>query len=131
MAKLNVGIRKTNQREGVYQVLKASSGPLTPQEILIQAQKITANVGIATIYRTLKLLAEANEIISVTLPDGQSRYELAHLNHHHHFKCRTCLQIYDLEHCPIELGKNILLPNGFKMEGHEITLFGVCFKCRG
>lgn len=130
MAKVNVGIRKTNQREGVFQVLKDSTGPLTPQEILKRTQKITSNVGIATIYRTLKLLADAKEIIAVTLPDGESRYELAHLDHHHHFKCRTCLKIFDLEHCPIEIGKNLLLPNGFKMEGHEITLFGLCSDCQ-
>ena len=130
MAKASVGIRKTNQREGVFQVLKESNGPLTPQEILEQTLKITSNVGIATIYRTIKLLAEAKEIIHVTLPDGQSRYEIAHLDHHHHFKCRTCLKIFDLEHCPIEIGKNLLLPNGFKMEGHEITLFGVCSTCQ-
>jgi Fur family ferric uptake transcriptional regulator len=130
VAKASVGIRKTNQREGVFQVLKESNGPLTPQEILERTLKITSNVGIATIYRTIKLLAEAKEIIPVTLPDGQSRYELAHLDHHHHFKCRTCLKIFDLEHCPIEIGKNLLLPNGFKMEGHEITLFGVCSTCQ-
>lgn len=130
MAKASVGIRKTNQREGVFQVLKESKGPLTPQEILERTLKITNNVGIATIYRTIKLLAEAKEIVAVTLPDGQSRYELAHLDHHHHFKCRTCLKIYDLEHCPIEIGKNLLLPNGFKLEGHEITLFGTCANCQ-
>lgn len=130
MAKVNVGIRKTNQREGVFQVLKESKGPLTPQEILERTLKITSNVGIATIYRTIKLLAEAKEIVAVTLPDGQSRYELAHLDHHHHFKCRTCLKIFDLDHCPIEIGKNLMLPNGFKLDGHEITLFGTCANCQ-
>ena len=130
MAKASVGIRKTNQREGVFQVLKDSKGPLTPQEILERTLKITSNVGIATIYRTIKLLAEAKEIVAVTLPDGQSRYELAHLDHHHHFKCRSCLKIYDLDHCPIEIGKNLILPNGFKLDGHEITLFGTCANCQ-
>lgn len=130
MAKASVGIRKTNQREGVFQVLKESKGPLTPQEILERTLKITSNVGIATIYRTIKLLVDAKEIIAVTLPDGQSRYELAHLDHHHHFKCRTCLKIFDLDHCPIEIGKSLTLPNGFKLDGHEITLFGTCSNCQ-
>lgn len=125
-----VGIRKTNQREGVFQVLKDSNGPLTPQEILERTQKITNNVGIATIYRTIKLLAETNKIVMVTLPDGQTRYEMAHLDHHHHFKCRACSKIFDLDHCPIEIGKNLLLPNGFSLEGHEITLFGLCAECQ-
>jgi Fur family ferric uptake transcriptional regulator len=130
VANEKVGIRKTNQREGVVQVLKESNGPLTPQEILERTQKVTSNVGIATIYRTIKLLSETNKIIMVTLPDGQTRYEMAHLDHHHHFKCRTCLKIFDLQHCPIEIGKSLSLPNGFTLEGHEITLFGICADCQ-
>ncbi len=129
MANEKVGIRTTNQREGVVQVLKESKGPLTPQEILERTQKITSNVGIATIYRTIKLLSETNKIVMVTLPDGQTRYEMAHLDHHHHFKCLKCSKIFDLEHCPIEVGKSLSLPNGFTLEGHEITLFGICSQC--
>lgn len=130
MKNLSVGVRKTNQREGVIHVIKESAGPLTPQEILDRTQKNGANIGIATIYRTLKLMVEAKQIVIVTLPDGQTRYELAHLNHHHHFKCRLCQQIFDLEQCPIQIGKNIELPEGFTLEGHEITLFGLCKHCK-
>ena len=130
MKKISVGIRKTNQREGVIQIFKDSSGPLTPQEILERMQKKGDNIGIATIYRTLKLLVESEQIVSVTLPDGQTRYEMAHLDHHHHFKCRLCSQIFDLDHCPIQIGKNLNLPEGFSLEGHEITLFGLCDKCK-
>lgn len=130
MKKVSVGIRKTNQREFIIHVLESSKGPLTPQEILEKSQHESQNIGIATIYRTLKLLTETKQIIMVSLPDGQTRYEMAHLDHHHHFKCRVCEQIFDLEHCPIQIGRNLQLPEGFVLEGHEITLFGVCKICK-
>lgn len=129
MAKLKVGLRKTNQRETIYEVIKNSKGPLSPTEILDQAKKINESMGIATIYRTIKLLIDANEIIQVTLPDGQTRYELSKLDHHHHFKCSVCNSIFDLDHCPLSIPEKINLPEGFHLEGHEITLFGVCSRC--
>lgn len=129
MAKLKVGVRKTNQRETIYEVIKNSKGPLSPTELLEKSNEVNESVGIATIYRTIKLLIDAGEIIQVTLPDGQNRYELAKLDHHHHFKCRICSSIYDLDHCPLSIPDQISLPDGFKLEGHEITLFGICSKC--
>ncbi|PCJ62656.1 MAG: transcriptional repressor [Planctomycetota bacterium] len=129
MAKLKVGVRKTNQREIIYEVIKNSKGPLSPNELLEKAKENNESIGIATIYRTIKLLIDANEIIQVTLPDGQTRYELSKLDHHHHFKCKKCNSIFDLDNCPLSIPDQINVPAGFILEGHEITLFGVCAKC--
>jgi len=63
---------------------------MTVDEIHAAAQDAAPGVGIATIYRTVKLLLDAREIQSVILPDGQLRYEAADLDHHHHFRCRVC-----------------------------------------
>jgi len=105
-----------------------STGPLSVPEILVRAQKVQPQLGIATVYRALKLLQEAQRIQTVILPSGETRYESADLGHHHHFQCRLCRQVFDFEACPLQLA-HTGLPDGFLVENHEITLYGLCATC--
>ena len=86
--------------------------------------------GIATIYRTVKLLLDAGRIQSVIMPSGETRFESATLGHHHHFQCNTCGEVFDVDHCPMELQADAELPGGFVLQGHEITMYGLCPHCR-
>lgn len=124
-----LGKRRTQQREAILETIRTATGPMTVDEIHDAAQRDVAHLGIATVYRTIKLLLDAGEIHSVTLPDGQPRYEAADLGHHHHFRCRRCEQVFDLDHCPITLPNDAELPGGFRVEQHEITFYGLCPKC--
>ena len=47
--------------------------------------------------------------------------------HHHHFHCRICDRFYDVEGCPG--GLSSMLPEGFELESHELTLLGRCAAC--
>lgn len=123
------GKRRTQQRDAILETIRAAAGPLTVDELHEHAQREVSNLGIATVYRTIKLLLEAGQIHTVTLPDGQSRYEAADLGHHHHFRCRRCEQVFDLDLCPISLPEGTQLPGGFRVEQHEITLYGLCPRC--
>jgi len=125
---IELGQRKTRQREIILGILKHARGPLSVQEILAQASKETP-VGIATVYRTVNLLLEAKQIESVILPSGETRYESAHLGHHDHFQCRKCGQVFDLEVCPLHLASGTIIPGGFLVESHAMTLYGLCADC--
>ncbi len=127
---VQLGKRQTRQREVVFDVIRASSGPLTVPEIHAQAKKKIKGMGIATIYRTIKLLLEKQLIQPVTLPSGDTRYESAALGHHHHFQCNTCGKVIDIDHCPITIPTGSKLPGGYMLLDHEITLFGLCPKCQ-
>jgi Fur family ferric uptake transcriptional regulator len=111
-------------------VIEAAQGPLTIGDIHLRAAQRLPRLGVATVYRTVKLLLEASEIHAVVLPDGQARYESARLDHHHHFRCNGCQLIFDLPGCMMPIPDGTALPNGFVVEGHEITLFGRCPNCR-
>ena len=127
MAK-KIGQRKTPQREIISEIIKQSAGPLTVNEILSIAEDGGSPLGIATVYRTIKLLLESNTIQSVTLPDGQARYEAAALQHHHHFHCSSCEKVIDIKQCCMHLHDNEI--EGNLIENHEITFFGICKNCR-
>ncbi len=60
--------RSTRQRSAIRAAIDAAQRPLSPQEVLAASQAAVAGLGLATVYRNLKLLVEAGEIQQVTLP---------------------------------------------------------------
>lgn len=102
---------------------------MRPDEVLGAARTRVRGLGIATVYRNLKLLADAGWLSPVDLPGEATRYEVAGKPHHHHFLCRQCHRAYELEDCP---GKHpARAPAGFRIEAHEIVLYGLCHTCAG
>ena len=123
-----IGKRKTQQREIIFEIISDANGPVTVNEIVQKAADMDVQVGIATVYRTVKLLLTKEKIQAVTLPDGQSRYESAKLKHHHHFHCTKCDTVIDIHECCMHLHNDEV--EGHLIESHEITLFGLCKSCR-
>lgn len=121
--------RSTRQRTAIRQVIDAAGRPLTPQEIFDGVRETVAEIGIATVYRNIKLLLDEAVIQTVVLPGESARYEMGHaaLHHHHHFHCVQCDRVFDVEGCPGHI--NELAPKGFTVERHELTLYGVCAEC--
>lgn len=120
--------RDTTQRRAILDALRVAGRPVTPQELLEHAQVQVPALGIATVYRNLARLQEGGDVSAVALP-GQSttRFELAGKAHHHHFHCRTCDGVYEIDACPGNLRG--LAPTGFVLEDHEVVLYGLCAQC--
>lgn len=119
--------RKTRQRDAIKEVMLHTVRPLGPQEILDAAAGSVPNLGIATVYRAIKELLAEGFLSKVEMPGEPARYERADLKHHHHFHCRSCGKVYDIAGCPGNLAN--AAPKGFKVESHELLLFGVCDRC--
>lgn len=119
--------RNTRQRSAIRDAIATAERPLLPQEVLDAAQQASPGLGLATVYRNLKALLEEGEVCAVNLPGENPRYEIAGGHHHHHFQCRQCQRVFDVHACPGDLGR--LAPPGFKVEAHEITLYGQCSDC--
>lgn len=118
--------RLTKQKTAIRSVLEAARRPLSPQEILDEARLQVPELGIATVYRNLKSLLGQDEIRTVALPGDSPRYEPASVAsvHHHHFQCTVCGRVFDLHRCGLDL--SAMIPPGFRLERHEITLYGRC-----
>ncbi|MEM7588186.1 MAG: transcriptional repressor [Acidobacteriota bacterium] len=119
--------RRTQQRDAILKAFVDASRPLGPQEVLELAVETVPSLGIATVYRTLKKFLSEDVIQVVELPGATNRYELAGLGHHHHFCCRACDRVFDIEGCPNQIAD--LAPKGFQLEAHELVLYGVCSSC--
>ena len=119
--------RNTNQRRAICRVIEETGRPMGPTEIFESARGQAPGLGIATVYRTIKRLLDEKFLSQVELPGEAPRYEIAGLEHHHHFRCSHCHRVYDLKGCPEEFTQ--ILPQGFRLEGHELYLYGRCSEC--
>lgn len=119
--------RDTSQRRAIRKIFEEQGRPLSPQEVLEEAQAHTATLGIATVYRNLKALVEAGWLVPVGLPGEPDRYEMAGKEHHHHFRCRECERVFEVDRCPGNIQN--MVPDGFRLESHEVVLYGLCVSC--
>jgi Fur family ferric uptake transcriptional regulator len=101
--------------------------PLSPEEALNGAQQRHPTLGIATLYRNIQTLVQEGWLQPVEVPGSSTRYEVAGKEHHHHFQCKGCGKLYDLEGC-IARDKP-KLPKGFRASGHELFVYGTCAAC--
>lgn len=117
--------RNTNQRRAIREAIEDAGRPLDANEVLAAAE--SDNLGMATVYRTLKLGVEEGWLTPVELPNSPTRFEMAGKKHHHHFECTNCQRVFDVQGCPGNLKP--LVPDGFTLEDHEIILYGLCKQC--
>jgi Fur family ferric uptake transcriptional regulator len=119
-------MRETQQRDAIRETLAIAGRPLAVDELLQLARNKVTGLGIATVYRNLKILQSEGEITQVDLPGQAARWEIAG-GHHHHFLCRTCDRLFEVYDCPEDISH--ILPEGYSLEKHDILLQGLCAAC--
>jgi Fur family transcriptional regulator, ferric uptake regulator len=119
--------RDTRQRRAIRAAFLATDRPLDPNEVLELAAGSHSGLGIATVYRNIKMLLEEGWLTAVELPGEVTHYELAGKAHHHHFHCRTCGKVFELNACLPNVAD--LAPRGFAVTGHDLLLYGACRNC--
>ena len=120
--------RRTSQSSAITKVVRDATGPLRPLEILELASRIVPTLGIATVYRQLRRLQDAGQVRAVDLGVNDVRYEPTDRGHHHHFLCSECEEAFDIHGCAEGISE--MVPPGFMVQTHEITLYGQCEECR-
>jgi Fur family transcriptional regulator, ferric uptake regulator len=121
--------RDTTQQRAIRAAIDTAGRPLSIQEIHEIASRDCPTLGIRTIYRAVNRLLDDESIAPVVIPGQPDRYEPAAIaaKHHHHFRCERCDRVFDVGACPGGLSR--MLPPGFKLAGHELSLWGTCSEC--
>ena len=117
----------TQQKRVLNDVFARAKRPLTPAEICEEARREIPSLGIATVYRAIRQFVAEGQVRAVEVPGAAPHYESAARRHHHFFLCLQCRRLFDLIGCL--RGVQSLAPDGFRVQEHEIVLYGDCAAC--
>lgn len=125
------GLKRSEQREAILEVFLRTENHLSVEDLLQLVQKRRPDVGRTTVYRTLKLLSAAGLARELHL-DGETRFERDwNREHHDHFICRACGDIFEFKSDEIEkLQEEIAERIGFEIDGHRHHIYGLCRRCQ-
>ena len=124
-------LKWTRQREVILDVFLEAHAHLTCEEISARVARRDRSIGLATVYRTLRLFVEAGIANERKFQDGLTRYEVQQ-PHHDHLICVRCGGIVEFESDAIErLQDDIASKHGYRLLTHRHELYGTCGDCSG
>lgn len=120
------GIKLTEQRKIIAEVISSSSDHPDVEELHKRASNIDANISLATVYRTVKLFEEMGVIEKHDFGDGRSRYEEISDDHHDHLIDLKTGKVIEFHSEEIEkLQQEIVAKLGYKLVDHRLELYCV------
>jgi Fur family ferric uptake transcriptional regulator len=127
-----MGLKHSRQRELVAEVFFATSGHVPVEVLVQQVRRADPRVSVATVYRTMKLLAECGLAVPRQFGGGQTRYEpAAGRPHHDHLICTECGEIIEFANSRIEaLQERVAARHGYEVASHKLEIYGRCAGCQ-
>lgn len=120
------GLKMTGQRRVISRVLSEAQDHPDVEEVYRRSAAIDPKISIATVYRTMRLLEEANVIDRLDFGDGRARYEENRDEHHHHLIDVNSGEVIEFQNEPLErLKEKIAAELGYELIGHRLELYGV------
>ena len=122
------GVLLTIQRSAVLEFLQDNTGHPTAEEIYQSLSERYPALSRATVYNTLALCKQHGIIQEITIERTKAHYDYK-TEPHHHFLCRLCTRIYD-----VDVGEAIHVEPAARLEGHKIEevriyITGTCAVC--
>jgi len=122
--------RKSIQRDTILRVIKNTTSHPGADWVYDQVRKEIPNISLGTVYRNLRLLAQAGEIKELDIPGSPSRFDSS-TNNHHHLICEKCGRIFDMDEAvDITMEARIAQKTGFKVKRQYLKFIGLCSDCQ-
>jgi Fur family ferric uptake transcriptional regulator len=118
------GIKMTEQRWVVLQAVAQSKDHPDAEQVSLRAKELDPTIGIATIYRTLSLLADLDIIQQHDFGEGRARYEVQN-DHHHHLIDADTGDVIEFRDEDLEAIKHAIADRfGYDLLDHKLYLIG-------
>jgi Fur family ferric uptake transcriptional regulator len=126
------GFKSTRQRDIIASEFLRTGEHVTAEELYLKINKKHKDIGLTTVYRTLKLLKKSGLAAERVFADNLTRYEpLSEEDHHDHLICLHCKAITEFENPKIErLQEEIAEDFRFYTVSHKMELYGYCVACK-
>jgi Fur family transcriptional regulator, ferric uptake regulator len=103
----------------------------TVEELWRDLRQLNSTIGRATVFRAVELLVASGLLNRIDFADGSHTFRACGEEHHHHLTCVQCHRVVDVNVCiPHELLDQVGQQTAFRIQGHSITLFGLCEECQ-
>ena len=123
--------RLTPQRIALLRLLAASDGHPSASHLYDQIKDQFPTTSLATVYKTLNVLKEIDEVLELGFSDGDNRYDGNKPYPHPHLVCINCQKILDPE---VSLAQNLVQEvaqsSGYQIVSHRLDFYGLCPGCQ-
>lgn len=124
------GYKLTPQREAIATVLQETSSVyLSAEEVYLQVKAKNADVGLATVYRTLEILTEIELIDRVMFEDGLMRYRLMYEKKEQSQYLLLCMQCGVTVELNYQEIQTCFKEYPFYIQQTSLTIPGLCREC--
>tara|TARA_B100000212_G_scaffold171500_1_gene128907 strand:- start:181 stop:597 length:417 start_codon:yes stop_codon:yes gene_type:complete len=125
-----LGLKLTEQRKIIVKVLSDSSDHPDVESVHKRAVKIDKRIGIATVYRTIKLFEDNNLLEKHEFKGYSSRYETVRENHHHLIDIKSG-KVKEFRNTLVDaMQKQVAKEMGYKLIDYRLELYAVPVKSR-
>ena len=123
------GMRMTDQRRVIAQVIEAAVDHPDVEELYRRASAQDARISLSTVYRTLNLFEESGLVTKHDCKDGRARFELIPDEHHDHLIDIRSGKVIEFRNEEIEAIQDLIAKRlGYKLVDHRLELYAVPLK---
>ena len=125
------GLRLTNQRALIMEIIRQGRGHLDADEIYRRACKKEPRISLSTVYRALQTFKKLGLVEELHFDVSHHHYEVKPSTEHHHLVCLGCGRVIEFQY-PLShyIKRNIPESRDFDITETEVRMTGYCSKCR-
>ena len=125
------GLRITNQRALILEIIRRGQGHLDADEVYRRARDKQPRLSLSTVYRSLQLLKKLGLVEEVHFDEGHHHYEVKPSSEHHHLVCLGCGRVIEFRYLLTRyMKRNVPEAKDFEIVDTEIRMTGYCPRCR-
>ena len=125
------GLRVTNQRALLLDIIRQGEGHLDADELYRLARERQPRLSLSTVYRALQQFKKLGLVDEVHFDEDHHHYEAKQSVEHHHLVCLGCGQVFEFNR-PISryIKRNVPEAKDFDIAETEVRVTGYCSRCR-
>ena len=125
------GLRITNQRTLLMELIYQGEGHLDADELYRLAREKQPRISLSTVYRTLRMLKKLGLVEEVHFDESHHHYEVPPAKEHHHLICLGCGKVVEIHKALSRyIKKNVADAKDFEIIDTELRMTGYCPDCR-
>jgi Fur family peroxide stress response transcriptional regulator len=125
------GYRVTPQRVAIINTIVGHVGHPTVEEVHALVQQDFPMTSLATVYKTVSLLKEIDEVLELHTSDDVRHVDGRSPDPHPHLICKTCGKIVDLEGIDVsDTIARIAAQTSYTEISNRADFWGLCPDCR-